>query len=469
MKKRKKYATGTKIKGYMEDPFSELAQNQMFLADAKQQAASDPFTNILSALGNGAMQYGLSKGGFGDSKAGKVGNSILPMLANLQFGMGGKVPNIPVEVEGKEVAETPTGELINFEGPLHENGGIDINLPEGTEIFSKRIKVKGKTMAQRKLDREKKVMTLEKLLEKSKGDKILKQSLKRTKDNNKLEEDKDQKLQEMIAGMTEAAKFAYGTGNKGVKKYMGGTGKDGVLPGENKFPDFTAGDITGLLGTLYSTFAPGNNTQANRAGDTPNINAFKDFGIDGLAKLEEAESYIEGQKDNALQDLTLKTNSSIKRNRNGARGINSKRALDIATESQTNEAQGDIFDAFSKQMMNLLSQQAGFENQQDQVVMAGEQAKDLADRQDRDNYFSQMAQDIASKGEGIQTFGKMLNENKANTMAEKAINDSSVNFKYTNGVLTDKAGNTVMSASEIEKSAKALNMTVEEYIKMINK
>ena len=92
-----------------------------------------------------AMQYGSSMMASG---VGAEGNSAtMDMLggnsgfltsllgAGAQFAMGGTVGNVPVEVEGKEVAETPQGQVINFKGPSHEQGGIDVNLPAGTEVF----------------------------------------------------------------------------------------------------------------------------------------------------------------------------------------------------------------------------------------------------------------------------------------------------------------------------------------------
>ena len=469
----------------------------------------------------------------------KFSNEGFTPLIN-QKAFGGSVHNVNVEVEGQEVGETPDGQLIDFQGPSHENGGIDVNLPEGTEIFSKRIKVKGETMAERKVKRENKLLTLEKLLEKNKDDNTLKNSIKRTIKNNKKEEEKDQNIQDVIGGMKQITQLAYGTGSDGIQTYRDGgsvigdffrglfgknnsavdpiTGFDpeyakkqmGVFKSDNAsnttgtldsdeisgvtdysgndrietgignnkasiknntnfLPNLTGGDILGLAGTAFSAFQPMKNTQANRAGDTSNINAFEDFGNDALDRIDDAKSYVGAQRDKALTDLESARTRSTLNNRKSARGVNTQRALDLASDVNANNAQNDIYDNFSKQMMGLLSQQAGFENQQDSAVMQGEQNRDLADRQDRDNYFTQMAQDIATKGEGIQTLGKMVNQNKANTAAEQAVNDSSINFKYDNGTLTDKAGNVVMTQGQIAKSAKALNMTVEQYINMINK
>lgn len=63
-------------------------------------------------------------------------------------------PNVSIEVEGGEVAKFMDGSAIEFVGPNHNEGGIDISVPSGTEIFSKRIKHEGKTMAQREMSRQ---------------------------------------------------------------------------------------------------------------------------------------------------------------------------------------------------------------------------------------------------------------------------------------------------------------------------
>lgn len=543
MKKKKKYSLGTGkngiVRNYIETPDQTMAENEISMVKARQKADNNGFANTLGIFGNMALQYGLGKAGGTKGAAKGLGQGFSNIFGKQNAAFGGSVGGVNVEVEGEEVGQTPDGQLIDFKGPSHEQGGIDINLPEGTEIFSKRITVKGKTMAERKKIREKKLMTLEKLLDKTGGDTVLSNSIKRTKKNNQQEESKDQQLQNMVSAVQQVASFAYGTGKNGIKKsyenggpiidwnaliqglntqvpningtsddfhtgdpskdYRQGSissvgniesqpstnnivaGKVPTLAGNaptpeqikipnNGFdlPNLTGGDITGLAGTLYSAFQPMKNTQANRAGDTPNINAYKDFGNDAIDRIDEAKGYVSTQRNKALKDLETSRVRSSKSNRNSARGVNTQRALDLATDVNVNNAQNNIYDNFSKQMMNLLSQQAGFENQQDQAVMSGEQQRDLADRQDRDNYYTQLAQDISTKGEGIQTIGKMLNENRSNTISEKAVNDSSVNFKYDNGTLTDKAGNVVMSQEEILKSAKVLGVTPQEYINMIN-
>ena len=147
---------------------------------------------------------------FGSQKA--MGGMIDPLMAfggmidpsmymeQMMYGsyaQGGQVPqNIPVEVEGEEMYELPDGQTGEFQGPKHENGGIPIALPEGTKIYSDRLKVDGKTMAQRKEKRDNNIKKLEKLLTKNPSDRFIKEAIKRQQETASLEEQGDMQMQE---------------------------------------------------------------------------------------------------------------------------------------------------------------------------------------------------------------------------------------------------------------------------------
>lgn len=645
MKKRKKYATGTAVKQYMEDPSTALQQNQINNAQAQYEAESNPWTQGMGILGNLMMQYGLSQGGLGTSGAAQAGNAAIPILGNMKFPNGGTVP---VEVEGGEVAETPDNMLLDFKGPDHSNGGIDIDLPPGTDIFSKRIKVDGKTMAERKKKREGKINTLERLLGKNPTDALTKNSMKRTQKTNQIQEDKDMQIQEMISAIEGMADmFAMGgvvgdpptkrakllqrlqslgiatdqtpetfqqlqeadvqnylnimfeqnpnikrpeeakqkinellskggqpqtisktkfqvaenpkqevvkpgltrdeifaktrkelqdqglDPNTGTFEFNGKTFSTQLSPtggssderemttveakesneildaedyfknkakmaygGRTKYPnggpvdftlyensqyadpmdanaftgDFTGdmiadssddlvqqqpydlsqslqnllqnfndpstfGDKVGLAGNLVSTFAPYLNTLKNRGGDTPNINPYINFGEKGLQTLDQTKGMSESLRDNSLKDLQLSRTAALKRGRNSARGVNTMRALDLASTLQADTQATDIQDNYTRQLMNIFSQQAGMENQQDQVVMQGEAARDLADRQDRDNFSTQLGKDKANIGYGLQETGKDLNSIKQNQVINNLLAELS---KY--GITVDSQG-----------------------------
>jgi hypothetical protein len=54
----------------------------------------------------------------------------------------------PVELEKQEVYQTPQGDMGQVNGPSHAQGGVDINLPNDSFIWSDRLKTTtGKTFA----------------------------------------------------------------------------------------------------------------------------------------------------------------------------------------------------------------------------------------------------------------------------------------------------------------------------------
>lgn len=171
----------------------------------------------------------------------------------------------------------------------------------------------------------------------------------------------------------------------------------------------TAGDLLTLAGTAYSAFAPMANTLENRAGDTPNVNKYKDFGKESLDTLARAAGFLTQERDNSNRKVASASRGAKKSGRAGARGINQVRAMDLATDINTTNAQADIDTAFANKTLGLLGQKANLQSTIDQVVMGGEQAADLADRQDRDNFYTQLGKDKAGKGEGIQQLGKNVN------------------------------------------------------------
>jgi len=59
---------------------------------------------------------------------------------NYQYANGGKSMNPNAEVEKQEMMRMPNGSTEQVDGPSHENGGIPVNIPTGTEIFSDRLK-----------------------------------------------------------------------------------------------------------------------------------------------------------------------------------------------------------------------------------------------------------------------------------------------------------------------------------------
>lgn len=399
--KRKKYAIGTSIKGLVKDPTEALVQNNINLDKAMYEAMSSPLSQAL---------------GYAAALSPIVGQiyteDILPKIK--QYGLGGVVEEqVPVEVEGEEVAKTPDGEVMEFNGPAHKQGGIKTALPEQTKIFSKRIKKFGNSMAQRAKKREQKVASLEKKLQKNPTDILLLQTLERIKANNKILEEKDLALQEAFNNMLKTEtpqEAAYGTGKKGLRKYFGGTDGNGVIPyGTFNLP-FTIGDVVGMVGQGISTFAPYMNTLKNRSTDRVHKNFMQGVGDEALKTYEDAVVSLKQNRDKALQDLELMRNTMAKRARNSARGINTSRALELFSQQELNKKQNEINMAYANQVMEVMLGKAGMQLQTDQMQRAGAQTADMMNRRDQDIFNQNLGRDKANIGYGLQNIGKSLNE-----------------------------------------------------------
>jgi len=128
----------------------------------------------------------------------KEQKSIGEQLIDKLFAGGGIIGDIPVEVEGGEVIDDGTG-ITKVKGKKHEQGGVDANLPGGTKVYSDRIEIDGKTMAERKEQREKVLNKLEKKANSDISDPIAKNTLDRTKDVFSLQEYYDMSFQKMVA------------------------------------------------------------------------------------------------------------------------------------------------------------------------------------------------------------------------------------------------------------------------------
>lgn len=443
----------------IETPGTALAQNEIDQAKAMYAANSNVLTQGLDILGGLGVQ---------------VGSSLISKGLN-KMAYGGKTSSL-VEVEGNEVGELPDGTLLDFEGPSHEAGGIDAILPGGTEIFADRIKVDGVSMADRKKKRSKQTKKLEELLAANPTDTILKNTVERNSTVSNNEEAFDMGIQELVGGLLSAPKEKFATGGKLEEKLpvLGDLTIPNILNAPNPFtteairptsiplslPNIssaglpTVGDAAGIVGNLYQAFAPRNLTLQNRAGDTPNVNPYEGFGQDALNTLDEAKQLIGQIRDENLQDLDLARETSVRRNRNSARGINTQRALDLATDAGLNESIGNINEAYANQLLQLLGQETGLQTQIDQVVMGGEAQADLANRQDRDAFYSNLSRDEQAVGEAITRTGSAINQIKG-----RATNEAFLNMMYNNveadvlsGKISGKRGLEIMGAGKPTKA-----------------
>lgn len=517
-------------------------------------------------LNSGIGMLGSAVGGLANQAIGGVAGNIADNLitsgsqfgANLlttpmMFGFGGDVSAMPVEIEGDETVEYPNGQVVQYEGPSHESGGIDMNLPEGTEVYSKRIKKYNKTLADRKAERTKQLDKIQKRADKNQYDVLLQGTVGRVSANNKLLDEQDKTIQGMVRdtvtinslnqkykaaygippwlqyqnmmqnngqvrlygenGLYQKSNGAYDLGdlngtvitanapaaqqplareanvtigaptmlahaqrtiplmdnsnalrmspnavgsptmlNRAKAPLMDNSNALGISPNVNiGRPDEyniplniasknkpsktkssninwsgigkTLGNaVNGVLGQMpsvtdmfgmYAQYRGAkdlmNNTIENLNATQPNINPYEHYGEQGLNTLDTMAKYFTSQRDNQYQDLERQRNQIAERNRNSARGINTLRALDLISDAQLQKGKQSIDNAYNQQMANLNYNKANKQDMRDRMFMSGEQQRDLANRQDIDNYYTNRAQDLSTKYQMYQQLAREMN------------------------------------------------------------
>lgn len=286
MNPRKKYAAGTAAitPNGIPSPATTLNDYQIMMAKAEEEAASNAWLPVVATVGGLAQSaIGLLQPGTGtkDANAVKAANGMNNV-------------NADVEVEGGEMYETPQGETGEFQGPSHEQGGIPMevnqDIPEGTKVYSDRLKVGKETLAERKANRERQIANLEKVASQPLIDSAVKNATKRKMEAIQKEEIADLQFQEQVNNMQQMADTivkAFGTSMAGVQanpigdsmRYGMGTGADGVTEYEKG---------TGPGGIKYGTgyteedFKPYIDAYMSSTPDTPfNLGDFqKTLGMD---------------------------------------------------------------------------------------------------------------------------------------------------------------------------------------------
>ena len=485
-------------------PSEEVAKAQRVSQQAHFGAMSDSTVAGLRGIGNMMISTGMSMaskgmsqngdmsgiGGFLQDNMGTI-NSLVGagQSASYYHAAGGVVNNKNINAEGGEVIETPGGQPQELQGASHEQGGINMQVPSGTEIYSDRlIGADGKTMAERKKLRENQISKIEKLLQKNPNDSALKKTLEKTKQNNDFLDKQDLSQMQFVKDLVDHTnKFAFGgiTGpgddedeygdlinkypvyTKGINKQFDIWGDDELKPLKTKSMDVilpdtsfsitpemdarigtttntqqkgfsldnylggtTLGDMIGMGANLFGPMAQMKNTLANRNATPLEQNFYKNYGDQALKKIQSQYGLLDDVRDNQLQNAELSRQGTIARNNNSARGINTQRALNLATDSSMNELKANIFNQYAQQAMGITAQEATQMAQNDQMRMQGEDRRAERELQNTDNFFSNMAKNISDKYRGIGETGKALNETKQRETTNEILKDMNPNYEY---------------------------------------
>ena len=188
--------------------------------------------------------------------------------------------------------------------------------------------------------------------------------------------------------------------------------------------------MLGMGANLFGANAQMKNTLANRNATPLEQNAFKNFGDAALKKIQSQYGLLDDVRDNQLQNAELSRQGTIARNNNSARGLNTQRALNLATDSSMNELKANIFAQYAQQAMGISAQEAAQTAQNDQMRMQGEDRRAERELQNTDNFFSNMAKNISDKYRGIGETGKALNETKQREATNEILKGMNPNYEY---------------------------------------
>ena len=579
-------------------PQEAIMMNNKAQAQATIDTMEDSGLQLMRGIGTGFNIAGQLVGKYGSMFAGAGGDAApegdvpaggtpegaapggkmtgMQKLANTKFGKGiqsmvyASGGQVPVEVEGNEMGQLPNGMMLDFQGPSHEQGGIPIDLPTGTKIYSDRVSIDGKTMAQRKASRESKIKKLENKI--GKGDRVAKNTLDRYMLTAGKEEALDMSIQQMLNEADNNPQFAKGglirSGNKtyrnGREVHLGGnivgtnqldnilgtnqkeisglptdmnqyqwnpmeedniigtkqrkitvnptTGEISGLPLKTNRSDWTLeedvdkftappptkptyqvadipknnlspdkvlpvkikkksvgtedngfgveelvpmlGNALGIYGNYKAGIADEKAYLQAKASQTANTNAYKHYGKEALKTLDESKLFAKQMGDIQRSEVELARKTATDQNRKTARGINTMRALDLASQAGANRLDMQAYAQEAQQIQHILGQEANLKQQIDQVVMSGEESRDLRDRDDKVNLLNMQTRADIAKGNMYSNIGKNINDMAENSAAMNAMNDAYGNFKYTpGGRLRSIPGNVV--AIDLVKDARA--------------
>ncbi len=482
--KTKKYATGTGDLG-------------MLLGKSALSTIFNMSTNAIGELGysiNNPEQSPIA-----------IQNPTIPIMKNggklRKYLFGGKVK---AEVEDDEAYETPDGEVGQFQGDTHAEGGIDIEAPEGTKIYSSQLSKDGKSMADRKLARDREENKLMKMLSKRPGDSISKRTFDRKTQQLERQEALDLQIQELaqLADEVESTMgnkkqmketFAFGTSKNGIdpfelnisplditadntfgtnKQYtidnyqpleqdttdlnLGQEIKDPIPTPQKEGLDMSFGDSLGLLGNAVGATAPLTTTLLNRFQDRKNPNFFNTYGQAALADNDKLMQNLQANRDVTLRDIDLQSATTGQSINDGARSSSVKRSSQLALNSNTNLAKSKARANYAQQLASVFGQRAQMNLNIDQTRSQGATQADQLDRADTDAFFTNLNKDFNNVSTILQKTGKDFNDRKYNERALTLLNQTGLYGQYF-----DKDGNLKAGVTN-EMISNALNEALKK-------
>lgn len=187
-----------------------------------------------------------------------------------------------------------------------------------------------------------------------------------------------------------------------------GGGQKKSPPKEGYMP--TAGDMLKLFGNAFGAIAPFKNTEDARAAQKSHPNHYEDVGKEAEGTLRGAMDIQKQIRDNQRQRIRSLASGAKNSQRASARSVNTMRALDLAVDAQSMQAEQDVQNAYAEYVANLKNALAQVQLQSSAAKSQG--ASEARDRADRDEgaYYTARAQNIANAANAMQQTGKDINQ-----------------------------------------------------------
>ena len=170
------------------------------------------------------------------------------------------------------------------------------------------------------------------------------------------------------------------------------------------------GDAALIAGTLFTSLANRRNTDRQQQATLPNVNVFA--GIQGYNDMLYQRQLQDIERQQNLQNQSIKSNltAQLNNNKNNTRSSSVQRVLDATVYGQANKAHQQTSIQASQLRNRLDAQKQQMDMKADVYYRQGEAARRLADQQDIDNYYGQIAKDNTGMGETITRAASLINE-----------------------------------------------------------
>ena len=169
-------------------------------------------------------------------------------------------------------------------------------------------------------------------------------------------------------------------------------------------------DAALIAGTLFTSLANRRNTDRQQQATLPNVNVFA--GIQGYNDMLYQRQLQDIERQQNLQNQSIKSNltAQLNANKNNTRSSSVQRVLDATVYGQANKAHQQTSIQASQLRNQLDAQKQQMDMKADVYYRHGEAARRLADQQDIDNYYGQIAKDNTGMGEAITRAASLINE-----------------------------------------------------------